>query len=163
LPAIKAAASGVEDKALVQAARAAGVAGYQYLPSGMHVVECHKAPLAPDRAAQLTRRFLVEGRIETRDGEMIPLSADSICVHGDGATAAAVVRTIRDVLAEATSGRSRRPGRAARLGHPLDTHRQKLKDLCSLSRRANVCPCAVTEETRTGWQSRARMPRTWQS
>jgi UPF0271 protein len=98
---------GVEDKALVQAARAAGVAVYQeydpdlqYLPSGMHVVERHKAPLAPERAADLVRRFLLEGRIETRDGDTIPLSADSICVHGDGATAAAVVRTIRDVLAE---------------------------------------------------------------
>ena len=52
-----------------------------------------------------TRRFLTAGEVETLEGTVIPLEAKSICVHGDGPTAAAIVDRVIAVLDE--------------LGHPL--------------------------------------------
>ena len=74
--------------------------GAYALPQARLALDTAVAVCATIVAILASVRFLVEGRIETRDGETIPLSADSICVHGDGATAPAVVRTIRDVLVE---------------------------------------------------------------
>lgn len=92
---------------LEHAARAQGVAVFSeifadraYLPSGQLVPRgrpgavLHDAKQATDRLL----RFLQTGRMPVQDGEPIVLRADSICVHGDSAEAAAMARQIRERL-----------------------------------------------------------------
>lgn len=52
------------------------------------------ATLAADRAV----RMVLEGRVAARDGSDVRIQADTICVHGDGANAAAIARTVRHRL-----------------------------------------------------------------
>ena len=47
-----------------------------------------------DRAA----RMVLDGVVETRDGTIIELEPDSLCVHGDGPEAVPVLRAIRERL-----------------------------------------------------------------
>ena len=49
-------------------------------------------------AAERMLAFLETGSMPTVDGDPIPLEAQSICVHGDGPTAVAMARNLRDRL-----------------------------------------------------------------
>ncbi|RTE11665.1 LamB/YcsF family protein [Paenibacillus whitsoniae] len=53
---------------------------------------------AADAAAQLVR-LVREGKVRSLDGEDLPLHADTICLHGDGAHAVEFARDIRALLA----------------------------------------------------------------
>lgn len=50
----------------------------------------------PEVAAARMSRLVRTGRIETIDGEELPLEADSICVHSDTPTALAIATALRD-------------------------------------------------------------------
>jgi UPF0271 protein len=99
--------AGVEHLAFVQAARAADVhvvgeyfPDLSYRRSGEHVAERHKANLDPATAVARVRRFLLGGLVDTIDGDPIQLSARSICVHGDGPTAPAIVTELGALMTE---------------------------------------------------------------
>jgi UPF0271 protein len=49
-----------------------------------------------DRAA----RMVLDGVVEARDGSIIELQPDSLCIHGDGPAALALLRATRDRLAQ---------------------------------------------------------------
>jgi UPF0271 protein len=104
--------AGSEDRALLRVARAHGIRvvrefypDSRYGADGETVLERHRLPMSPDAAEAATRRFLTAGEVETVDGTVIPLEAESICIHGDGPTAAAIVDRVIALLDE--------------LGHPL--------------------------------------------
>lgn len=50
--------------------------------------------LCADRAA----RMVLDGLVEARDGTMLELTPDSLCVHGDGPAALALLRATRERL-----------------------------------------------------------------
>ena len=50
-------------------------------------------------AAQI-RRFLEDGVVVATDGSLIPLEAESICVHGDGPNAVEVIGALRRTISE---------------------------------------------------------------
>jgi UPF0271 protein len=99
--------AGSEDRALLRVARDRGVRvirefypDSRYGADGETVVERHREPMSPDAAETALRRFLDRGEVETIDGSVIPLAAESICVHGDGPTAVAIVDRVVAVLDE---------------------------------------------------------------
>lgn len=92
---------------LEQAARAQGVAVFSevfadraYLPSGQLVPRGRPGAVLHDSAQAADRllRFLRTGRMPVQDGDPIALRADSVCVHGDSAEAAAMAREVRERL-----------------------------------------------------------------
>jgi UPF0271 protein len=52
----------------------------------------------PAVAAARMRRLVAEGKLETVDGQDLPLEVDSICVHADTPGALAIVRAVREAL-----------------------------------------------------------------
>ncbi|MGI5518028.1 5-oxoprolinase subunit PxpA [Streptomyces sp. CA-106131] len=99
--------AGSEDRALLRAARSAGVEvvgefypDSRYGANGETVLERHREPVDPDAAEAALRRFLADATIDTVEGTVIELSARSICIHGDGPTAVAIVDRVRSVLDE---------------------------------------------------------------
>jgi UPF0271 protein len=99
--------AGSEDRSLLRVARGRDVRvirefypDSRYGSDGETVLERHREPMSPDAAAVATRRFLERGEVETIDGGTIELAAESICVHGDGPTAVAVVDRVVQVLDE---------------------------------------------------------------
>jgi 5-oxoprolinase (ATP-hydrolysing) subunit A len=110
--------AGSEDRALLRVARDRGVRvirefypDSRYGSDGETVLERHREPMSPDDAEAATRRFLQDGEVQTIDGNTIELAAESICVHGDGPTAVAIVDRVVQVLGEL--GRPRRAATAS--------------------------------------------------
>ncbi|WP_371225978.1 LamB/YcsF family protein [Roseovarius sp. 2305UL8-3] len=96
--------SGTESE---QAARAAGVPVYSevfadrgYLSTGQLVPRGQEGAMIHDatEAAERLISFLETGLMPVIDGDPIPLSAQSICVHGDSPGAVSMARVIRDRL-----------------------------------------------------------------
>ena len=54
-----------------------------------------------DRAVEQVLQMVQKGTVTARSGKVIPVQADSICLHGDGARAVAFAGTIRKALEEA--------------------------------------------------------------
>ncbi|SPF78135.1 LamB/YcsF family protein [Pseudoprimorskyibacter insulae] len=52
----------------------------------------------PTDAASRVLRMIEAGGIETQDGQICPAAVDTICLHGDGDTAIAMARAIREML-----------------------------------------------------------------
>jgi 5-oxoprolinase (ATP-hydrolysing) subunit A len=99
--------AGSEDRALLRVARDRGVRvvrefypDSRYGRDGETVVERKREPVTPEAAETALRRFLDHGEVETIDGTTIPLAAESVCVHGDGSTAVAIVDRVVTVLDE---------------------------------------------------------------
>jgi 5-oxoprolinase (ATP-hydrolysing) subunit A len=99
---------GLAGSALTTAARGAGLRavseafldrGYQrdgsLVPRGIPGALLEDPEAAAVRAVCLVR----EGTIEARDGTVLRVEAESLCVHGDGARAVAVLRAVRARLA----------------------------------------------------------------
>ncbi|MBX6364774.1 MAG: LamB/YcsF family protein [Gemmatimonadetes bacterium] len=55
----------------------------------------------PDDAVRRALRMVLEGRVRAIDGADVPLHADTICIHGDGAHAAEFARRLRAALEDA--------------------------------------------------------------
>lgn len=107
--------AGSEDRALLREARDRDVRvirefypDARYGPDGETVVERLREPVTADAAEAALRRFLDHGEVETTGGAVIPIAAESICVHGDGPHAVAIVERTVEVLGELG-----RPPRAA--------------------------------------------------
>jgi UPF0271 protein len=99
--------AGSEDRALPRACAARGVRVMsEYYPDsrygsdGETVVEHSRAPADLDAVEAAFRRFVESGEVETIDGGTLRIEAQSICVHGDGPSAVAIVDRIRKVLEE---------------------------------------------------------------
>ncbi|WP_415183264.1 LamB/YcsF family protein [Phaeovulum sp.] len=95
---------------LEAAARAAGAevfseifADRAYQPNGQLVPRSQPGAVIhdPDEAAARLLAFLETGRMPVTEGPPIALAAQSICVHGDGASAVEMARQIRTRLAAA--------------------------------------------------------------
>jgi UPF0271 protein len=54
----------------------------------------HDPAVCADRAA----RIVLDRMVEARDGTVLEIEADSLCVHGDGPTAVALLRATRERL-----------------------------------------------------------------
>jgi UPF0271 protein len=52
----------------------------------------------PDLAARRMVNMVQNGAIITENGQKVPAAVDTICLHGDGATALAIARAVRDAL-----------------------------------------------------------------
>ncbi len=52
----------------------------------------------PARAAQQVLRMLRDGEVISYDGQRVPVHPDTICIHGDGPTAAAIGSALRQEL-----------------------------------------------------------------
>jgi len=65
----------------------------------------------PEEAARRMVEMVKAGAIITRNGAHIPAAVDTICLHGDGATAVQIARTVRTALAEAGVSLKRFAGR----------------------------------------------------
>ncbi|HSI79134.1 MAG TPA: 5-oxoprolinase subunit PxpA [Solirubrobacterales bacterium] len=99
--------AGSEERALLRISRARGVRivrefypDSRYGPDGETVVERERGPVTADAAEEALRRFLESGEVETTGGGPISLEAESVCVHGDGPMAAAIVARVIEVLEE---------------------------------------------------------------
>lgn len=55
----------------------------------------------PDDVARRMLRLVTEGVVEAHDGTLVPVRADSICVHGDSPGAVAAAERVRTVLTQA--------------------------------------------------------------
>lgn len=53
----------------------------------------------PDQAVAQVLGIVGEGRVTTISGNKITISADTICLHGDGANAVAIAKAIHEALA----------------------------------------------------------------
>jgi UPF0271 protein len=53
----------------------------------------------PDQAVAQVLEIVGEGRVTTISGKKITIAADTICLHGDGANAAAIAKAIHEALA----------------------------------------------------------------
>jgi 5-oxoprolinase (ATP-hydrolysing) subunit A len=109
--------AGSDDRALPRACAAAGVRVVrEYYPDsrygadGETVVEHSRAPADLDAVEAAFRRFLESGEVETVDGGTIRMEAESVCVHGDGPSAVAIVDRVASVMEEL--GRPLRPATA---------------------------------------------------
>lgn len=97
--------AGADDGALVREGRRRGFAivlefypDLRYTAERRIIVERRKQPLEPAVAVERLARFLRDGTIETIEGDVIQLTAESICVHGDGPTAPQIVAALRKHL-----------------------------------------------------------------
>jgi len=104
---------GLPGSELLRAAEAAGLravneafADRGYDASGRLVNRRQDGALISDPKAVVARcvRLVTEGQITARDGTQIPISAASLCLHGDTPGALRLARRIRDGLAEAGVG-----------------------------------------------------------
>ena len=71
-----------------------------YMEDGTLVPRKMEGAVIHDRAFAIERtvRMVKEGVVETLSGKLIPIKADSICVHGDNPDAIGFVRDIREAL-----------------------------------------------------------------
>jgi UPF0271 protein len=99
--------AGSEDRSLPRIARDRGVQlirefypDSRYGSDGETVVEREREPVTPAAAETALRRFLERGEVETIDGGVIPLAAESVCVHGDSPNAVGIVDRVVAVLDE---------------------------------------------------------------
>src|ERR1035437_7541051 len=95
---------------LLEAARALGLAvaaegfvdrGYE--ADGSLVARGNPGALIEDRAdaARSALAIVFERRLVARDGQTIPVAADTLCVHGDTPNAAAIAAAVRKALVDA--------------------------------------------------------------
>ena len=74
-----------------------------YTPEGTLVPR--RSPVSvvtdPQKVAERAVRMAVKGEVEAIDGTVVPVSARSICVHGDTPNAVELARTVRGALSDA--------------------------------------------------------------
>jgi len=99
---------GLAGSALLTAAREAGLEAVAeafldrgYLGDGSLVPRNQPGALIEDPAVAAARavKLVRQGVVDTVDGTSITLTAQSLCVHGDGQRASAVLRAVRERLA----------------------------------------------------------------
>jgi UPF0271 protein len=58
----------------------------------------------PEEAAARAVRLVCEGVVEAIDGTLLPITADTLCIHGDGPLAVAMLAAVRAALQDAGVG-----------------------------------------------------------
>jgi UPF0271 protein len=85
-----------------------------YAADGTLLVERTKAPRDPADVGARARQLVTDATVPTIDGGTIPLTAKSICIHGDGPNAPQLAAAVRAALRESrvtvTSLRRLAPG-----------------------------------------------------
>ena len=71
-----------------------------YAPDGAIVIQREKHRTDLDKVSAQIRRFLEDGVVQATDGSLLPLEAESICVHGDGPNALEVIGALRQTITE---------------------------------------------------------------
>jgi UPF0271 protein len=101
---------GLPGSAALAAAAAAGLptaaeafADRAYAPAGTLLPRSEPGAVLHDPALVAARmvRLATEGVVEAVDGSLVPVRADSICVHGDSPGAVDMARALREALAAA--------------------------------------------------------------
>ncbi len=69
-----------------------------YSPEGHLLIQRTKQATDTAFAAAQVTRFLADGVVEAEDGTLVPMEADSVCVHGDGPNAVAVATAVREAI-----------------------------------------------------------------
>ncbi len=69
-----------------------------YAPDGGLILQRAKHETDIDFAAAQVKRYVETGKVEAVDGTLVPLEAESICVHGDGPNAVEVVQAVEHAL-----------------------------------------------------------------
>jgi UPF0271 protein len=104
---------GLPGSALLRAAESAGLravpegfADRGYTAAGTLVPRRHPGALVHDPAAVAERavRMAVVGEVVAVDGTRVPLTVESVCVHGDTAGAVELARAVRTALEAAGLG-----------------------------------------------------------
>lgn len=74
-----------------------------YTPQGTLVPRGEAGAVITDPAVVAARvvRMVVTGEVQSVEGTVVPVRADSICVHGDSPDAVALARAIREALVDA--------------------------------------------------------------
>ncbi len=100
---------GLAGSAHIRAAEAVGLrtasevfADRGYMEDGTLVPRSMEGAIIHDRSEAIARtvRMVKEGVVETVTGKIIPIKADSICVHGDNPDAVNFVKDIREKLTQ---------------------------------------------------------------
>lgn len=101
---------GLAGSAHIRAAKAVGLkaasevfADRGYMEDGTLVPRSQPGAMVHDRELAIARtvKMVTEGTVETITGKIIPIQADSICVHGDNPDAIGFVKDIREALESA--------------------------------------------------------------
>jgi UPF0271 protein len=101
---------GLAGSALVSAGRRAGLrvaeeafVDRNYEPDGTLTPRSHPDAVLtdPEFCARRAVRLVQEGIVATRDGSELRVTAESLCVHGDGRTAIALLQQVREALTSA--------------------------------------------------------------
>jgi len=99
---------GLAGSVMIDAARRAGLTPVEevfadrgYLPDGSLVPRSQPGALIEDEAQSLaqTLSMVRDRQVTAIDGSVVPLNAQTVCLHGDGAHALAFARRIRERLA----------------------------------------------------------------
>jgi len=72
-----------------------------YSADGTIILERAKQPRDPEQVAVRAVMLAKERKVPVRDSGWFPLAANSVCVHGDGANAPDIARTVRERLQQA--------------------------------------------------------------
>lgn len=77
-----------------------------YAPDGSLVPRSEPGAMIddPHEAAARAVRMVCEGVIEAIDGTLLPITADTLCLHGDGPQAVAILARVRAALQDAGVG-----------------------------------------------------------
>ncbi len=76
-----------------------GFCDRQYESSGTLVSRKLEGSVYHDPAPAVAQVLeMLEGRVTTRAGDVVPCEVDSLCIHGDEPTGAAIARAVRDAL-----------------------------------------------------------------
>jgi UPF0271 protein len=72
-----------------------------YHPDGTIILERAKQPRDPGQVAARAVTVAKEQKVPIQSGGWFPIAARSVCVHGDGANATDIARTVRERLRQA--------------------------------------------------------------
>ncbi len=74
-----------------------------YLPDGTLAARATPGAVITDQAIVVARavRMVTEGVVESLDGTLIPIAADTLCLHGDTPGAGRLAAGLRDGLTKA--------------------------------------------------------------
>ena len=101
---------GPPGSSLIEAGQAAGLrvaaeafADRGYLPDGTLAARATPGAVITDQAIVVARavRMVTEGVVESLDGTLIPIAADTLCLHGDTPGAGRLAAGLRDGLTKA--------------------------------------------------------------
>jgi UPF0271 protein len=71
-----------------------------YAPDGSLIVERQKRAVAPDLVRRRVVQILTDRQLTTRDGTVVPMDVESVCIHGDGPNVLEVLDAVHQAAAD---------------------------------------------------------------